>query len=157
MMAAVLDLTRDDDAHVTNRLAAETIAWLGTTRRDGRPHTVPVWFGWDDPVALVFSPPTAAKVGHLRERPACTLALESADQGNDIVIVEGRARFAVLDTDEVGPRAAMFAAKYAPLLTVSFEEWVQGFAQPVLIDTERIVAWSKPAGELRFRVVERDP
>ena len=157
MMTAVLDLTREDDAHVADRLARETIAWLGTTRRNGRPHNVPVWFGWDDPVALVFSPPNAAKVAHLRARPACTLVLESADLGNDIVIIEGRAGFADLDADEVRPRAAAFAAKYEPLRAGSFEEWVEGFAQPVLIDAERIVAWSKPEGELRFRVVQRDP
>ena len=39
------------DAHVieiddaaAQRLATEPILWLATTRPDGRPHLVPVWF-----------------------------------------------------------------------------------------------------------------
>ena len=149
----MLDPSREDDAHIARRLDEDPIAWLGTTRRDGRPHTLPVWFAWNDPVAVVFSPPTAAKVAHLRARPACTLALESADGGNDIVIVEGTVALAALDSDDVAAPAARFAEKYRPLMAVAFEQWVQGFAQPLLVRAERIIAWSKPAGELRYRVV----
>jgi hypothetical protein len=53
---------RPDDAHTDARLTTEPVIWLGTTCPDGRPHHVPVWFCWRDPVVLVFSMPTTQKV-----------------------------------------------------------------------------------------------
>ena len=58
----LLDVTRTDDRHTSERLSAEPIIWLGTVRPDGRPHNVPVWFAWHDPMVLIFSMPKTAKV-----------------------------------------------------------------------------------------------
>src|SRR4051794_28986190 len=49
----LLDLGRPEDAHMHARLSSEPIAWLGTTTPAGRPHHVPVWFLWDDPLVHV--------------------------------------------------------------------------------------------------------
>ena len=87
----LLDVTRADDRHTSERLSAEPIIWLGTVRPDGRPHNVPVWFAWHDPMVLIFSMPKTAKVADLRLSPAVSLALDSADGGQDIVLAEGRA------------------------------------------------------------------
>ena len=87
----LLDVTRTDDRHTSERLLAEPIIWLGTVRPDGRPHNVPVWFAWHDPMVLIFSMPKTAKVRDVRLSPAVSLALDSADGGQDIVLAEGRA------------------------------------------------------------------
>ena len=87
----LLDVTRTDDRHTSERLSAEPVIWLGTVRPDGRPHNVPVWFAWHDPMVLIFSMPQTAKVTHVRLSPAVSLALDSADGGQDIVLAEGRA------------------------------------------------------------------
>ena len=76
-----MDVTRTDDRHTAQRLSAEPIIWLGTVRPDGRPHNVPVWFAWHDPMVLVFSMPKTAKVRDVRLSPAVSLALDSADGG----------------------------------------------------------------------------
>ena len=39
----LLDVTRTDDRHTSERLSAEPVIWLGTVRPGGRPHNVPVW------------------------------------------------------------------------------------------------------------------
>ena len=87
----LLDVTRTDDRHTSGRLSAEPIIWLGTVRPDGRPRNVPVWFAWHDPMVLIFSMPKTAKVRDVRLSPAVSLALDSADGGQDIVLAEGRA------------------------------------------------------------------
>ncbi len=59
---ALLDVAHGDDRHTAERLTAEPVIWLGTVRPDGRPHHVPVWFAWHDPLVLIFSMPDTAKV-----------------------------------------------------------------------------------------------
>jgi PPOX class probable F420-dependent enzyme len=97
----MLDLSKLDEAHIAERLSAELIAWLATTTRGNRPHAVPVWFAWRDPHVVVFSLPLTRKVRDLRRQPECTLALETAEVGTDVVIVEGRATMPSLDDADV--------------------------------------------------------
>jgi PPOX class probable F420-dependent enzyme len=150
----LLDDTRDDDAHIGRRLAQEPIIWLGTTRPDGRPHNVPVWFLWDDPVVLIFAPPTSRKVHHLRTNAAVALALDSAQHGTDIVRAEGHASLMA----EGSPSAAevpAFVAKYRPLLAppATFTGWAATFSQPIRITTTRIHAWTHSPQGHRQRVI----
>src|SRR2546429_3830097 len=122
MARALLDVQRADDAHTGARLSTEPIIWLGTTRPDGRPHHVPVWFLWADPVAVIFSMPAAQKVRNIRRTPSVTLTLDSADSGRDIVLVEGSAE--VVADSAVGSMTASFAEKYSELLTgQGLESW----------------------------------
>ena len=60
-----MDPANAEHAHIAERLDTAWIAWLATTRRDGSPQAVPVWFGWCDPVAIVFTAPgTAMRRSH---------------------------------------------------------------------------------------------
>jgi PPOX class probable F420-dependent enzyme len=140
----MLDPARDDHAHVAARLASEPIVWFGSTRPDGRPHHVPVWFLWDDPVVRVFASPGTQKLRNVAANPAVTLTLDSAASGADIVIVDGRA-------EPAGGRAADvqgFTEKYGPLLGGgSWDGWSAAFSQPVVVRVTRILAWiSTPEG-----------
>src|SRR5438552_14391192 len=87
----LLDMTKPKDAHIDGRLRSEPIIWLSSVRPDGRPHLVPVWFLWDGAAILIFSKPAAQKVRNLRHSPQVMLALDSADEGEDVVLLEGRA------------------------------------------------------------------
>jgi hypothetical protein len=40
----MLDLSTVRDRHIDVRLRSEPIIWLATTRPDGGPHNIPVWF-----------------------------------------------------------------------------------------------------------------
>ncbi len=110
----MLDLTRSRDAHIDRRLRAEPIIWLSTVRPDGRPHLVPVWFLWDGMAILIFSQPATQKVRNLRHSPHVMLALEAADRGEDVALIEGQA--ALLDDPAVTPALPPFAVKYRELL-----------------------------------------
>lgn len=110
----MLDLTQARDAHVDARLRSEPIIWLSTVRPDGRPHLVPVWFLWDGATILIFSQPGVQKVRNLRHNRRVTLALNAADDGEDIVIVEGEAR--LLPAGTVDATLPLYAAKYEQLM-----------------------------------------
>jgi len=112
----LLDVTRSDDRHTSERLAAEPVIWLGTVRRDGRPHNVPVWFAWHDPAVLIFSIPGTVKVRNVRRSPAVSLALDSADGGQDIVLADGRAEFPADADPQLRLLTGTFQEKYARAL-----------------------------------------
>ena len=135
-----LDLTLRHHAHIDRRLRTEPIIWLGTTRPDGRPHLVPVWFLWDGSTVLIFSLPDTQKVRNLRHNPSALLALNAADQGYDVVLLEGRASF-VNDPSVRGTMPA-FAEKYATLpRRWAVEEWAKKFSVPIRIMPARLVGW----------------
>ena len=74
-------------AWAVERLTSSRNYWIATTRLDDRPHARPVWGVWLDG-AFYFSTGSLAAV-HLPHRPEITVHLES---GNEVVILEGRAR-----------------------------------------------------------------
>lgn len=150
---ALLDLARSDDRHTSERLSAEPVIWLGTVGPDGRPHNVPVWFAWHDPAVLIFSMPKTAKARNLRRSPLASLALDSADSGQDIVLAEGHADLAA-DTSQLPLLAGKFQEKYVQALSgMPFEQWRSTFSQPLLIHVERIIAWTRTASGLAYRSV----
>jgi PPOX class probable F420-dependent enzyme len=147
-------MTRTDDRHTAQRLSEEPIIWLGTVRPDGRPHNVPVWFAWHDPMVLIFSMPKTAKVADLRLSPAVSLALDSADGGQDIVLAEGRAELIAGAERHPHLLAGKFREKYARSLgAMSFDQWRSTFSQPLLIHVNRITAWTRTAAGVAYRVV----
>ena len=151
---ALLDVTRTDDRHTSERLSAEPVIWLGTVRPDGRPHNVPIWFAWHDPMVLIFSMPKTAKVRNMRLSPAVSLALDSADGGQDIVMAEGRAEL-IAGADRHPPfLAGKFREKYAPSMgAMSFEQWRSTFSQPLLVHVNRIIALIRTSEGVAYRVV----
>jgi hypothetical protein len=121
---ALLDVARGDDRHTAERLTAEPVIWLGTVRSDGRPHNVPVWFAWHDPLVLIFSMP------------------------------EGRATLVTGAGQHPHFLAAKFREKYAQSLgDTPFEQWRATFSQPLLIHVQRITAWTRTATGVAYRVV----
>ncbi|MEO7910668.1 MAG: TIGR03667 family PPOX class F420-dependent oxidoreductase [Roseiflexaceae bacterium] len=111
----MFDLTDSEGAHIDRRLRDEPIIWLSSVRPDGRPHLVPIWFWWDGTTILIFSKPAAQKVRNLRHNPQVMLALDSADEGEDIVLLEGRAE--LLGDDAPQSTLPEYAEKYAALMT----------------------------------------
>jgi PPOX class probable F420-dependent enzyme len=136
----MLDLTDPNGAHIARRLRAEPIIWLSSVRPDGRPHLVPVWFVWDGAAMLIFSKPAAQKVRNLRHQPQVMLALDSADEGEDIVLLEGRAE--LLGDD--GPRSTLpaYAEKYAALMArigMATDWHAAEYSQAIQVSIERLV------------------
>ena len=110
----LLNLSNPKDAHIDERLRAEPIIWLATTRPDGRPHLVPVWFFWDGETFTIYSQPNKQKLRNLQHNANVSLALNTADDGDDVVIVEGKAE--LLGKSAQTMNAPAFVEKYARLI-----------------------------------------
>src|SRR5215469_3639763 len=104
----MLDLVNSKHAHVDERLRKNLIIWLGSMRPDGRPHLVYVWFLWDGKNILIFSQPNSQKIRNLRQNPRVTLALDNTKDGEDMVILEGKAE--LLPDPAVKPTLPAYAA-----------------------------------------------
>ena len=150
-MNRLLDRANDEDEHIRQRLSAAPVIWLTTVTPAGAPRSVPVWFVWDDPQVIVFSGEGTQKLRSIRANPGVWLALDTADSGTDVVLLEGRA-----EVLERGARSAAetpaFVEKYGAVMGQAPEDWAAGFPIPIVIDVERLVAWSKPASGPRYRV-----
>jgi F420H(2)-dependent biliverdin reductase len=69
----------------TERFITEPNVWLGTTRADGRPHLVPIWFVWVHRRVWIATDARSVKVRNIAANPFATFALED---GNRPVVIE---------------------------------------------------------------------
>lgn len=77
--------------NLAHRLQTERNVWLATTRPDGRPHLVPIWFVHEAGRFYICTQAQSVKARNLQNNSAVMLALENGDQA---YVIEGRARAA---------------------------------------------------------------
>jgi PPOX class probable F420-dependent enzyme len=106
----MLELTKERDLHIDQRLREDLIIWLGSVRPNGRPHLVAVWFLWTGRDLLVFSKPNQQKTRNLRRNPHVVLALDNTNLGVDPITLEGEAD--LLDDADVSTTQPDYVAKY---------------------------------------------
>jgi PPOX class probable F420-dependent enzyme len=141
----MLDLTKERDMHIDQRLRSDPIIWLSTVRRDGRPHTAPVWFLWDGKTILIFSQPDSQKIRNLRNNPYVTLALEGTNGGTDVIVLEGKAELLKEKTTELN-QPDYFITKYGSAIQdmgEAPESLAQSYSQPIRITPTKFIAWSE--------------
>ena len=90
----MIDFSTEFGERAYKRLSEEKVIWLTTTDAQGNPQPRPVWFLWSADMILIFSQPQAHKVAHIKIHPRVALNLDSADSGEDIVVLLGEAQIA---------------------------------------------------------------
>ncbi len=129
MSSDLLDSSEAAGAEVRRRLESDIIGWFVTTRPDGRPHAVPVWFLWRGDRALIMSEPKTVKVANVRHSPHAVLHLHTDATGNGAVVLTGTAtineRSATQWLDEIRDD---YTAKYAEGMK-SFGMGLEGIAE----------------------------
>jgi hypothetical protein len=120
----------------SERLAKAHTYWVATTRRDARPHVMPVWGVWLD-VAFCFSTGSQSrKARNLAENPRCVITCEVSEAQ---IIVEGVAE--VMIGSELN---RSFADAYGP----KYEWDMDGFNEPVYAVKATVVfGFTAAAGE----------
>ncbi|SRR6266496_3989113 len=142
-MYFMLDLTKERDAHVDKRLRSDSTIWFTTVRRDGRPHTVPVWFLWDGSTFLIFSQPDSLKISNLRNNPHVTLALDNTDDGGDVIVAEGKAE--LLSEPASNLNVPAYFEKYGTSIQgmgQTPEDMAKSYSQPIRVTPAKFLAWS---------------
>jgi PPOX class probable F420-dependent enzyme len=82
--------------------------WISTTRPDGRPHAVPVWYWWENHDIYFTTAPDAQKSRNLAHQPWVVV---HAGDGDDTIILEGPAE-KVTDSAERERLNALYMLKY---------------------------------------------
>ena len=120
--------------HVTARLRSEPVIWFAVTR----PRSAPVWFLWDDWTVWTFATPETRRLDDIAAGPAVALNLETAEDGKDVVLLDGTAAVAP------GVRADQldgFVAKYRDRAGGEMKAWADMFSVAIRVDVARITAW----------------
>lgn len=139
-MASLLDLTKERDAHIDQRLRNDVVIWLNSVQPDGRPHAVVVWFLWYNESILIFSRPKNQKVRNLRENPHVLLALDNTREGSDPITIEGTAQ--LLAPGEADTTLAAYVEKYGNRIKqIGFtpEQMATQYSQGIRITPTRVL------------------
>ncbi|MFN8484321.1 MAG: TIGR03667 family PPOX class F420-dependent oxidoreductase [Anaerolineae bacterium] len=137
-----IDRSHPKYAHVERRLYAEPVIWLSSVRPDGRPHLVPVWFLWDGNAITIFSQPNNQKIRNLRANAHVALALEAANEGEDVAILEGTAELVAVDdvATILDPYREKYAASIAEMGWTP-ETMLASYSQPIRVTPTKLIAW----------------
>jgi PPOX class probable F420-dependent enzyme len=129
-------------SHAEERFRSDKIICLTTVRPDGRPHTVPVWFFWEEATVLIFSKPNNQKIRNLRQSHYVTLTLNDTKNGRDVLILEGTAK---LLEEKVGPMTLQaYGEKYREglqRLGVTAGQFTTLYSQPIRVTPVRLLTW----------------
>jgi PPOX class probable F420-dependent enzyme len=82
--------------------------WLSTTRPDGRPHAVPVWYIWDGQDLYFISGRSLQKSKNLARQ---SWIVVHAGDGDDVIILEGPVEI-ITDRADLEKVDAAYGAKY---------------------------------------------
>lgn len=93
---------------IDNCLRAFRSIWVSTTRPDGRPHAVPVWYTWDGSNVYFISARHLQKSKNLARQPWIVV---HAGDGDDVIILEGPVEI-VTDRAELEHVDTAYRAKY---------------------------------------------
>ncbi|MEU2944561.1 pyridoxamine 5'-phosphate oxidase family protein [Nocardiopsis alba] len=123
--------------HIRDRLAEDRNVWLCTSRADGSPHVVPVWFVHLGERWWIGASTRSVKVRNVLRDPRVSLALEDGDAP---VVAQGRARVREDFPEEViaafrgrydwDPRTPYGPDPQRSLLEVAVTRWLMAGSAP---------------------------
>ncbi len=96
---------------VRQRLRDDNVIWLIATDAAGTPQPNPVWFYWDGEALLVYNRPDAKRLRHIQRNSSVAIHFNSGEQGDDIVVLTGKAQ--VASDWPSAAAAAAYLAKYS--------------------------------------------
>ncbi|HEY3473503.1 MAG TPA: pyridoxamine 5'-phosphate oxidase family protein [Anaerolineales bacterium] len=122
---------------IENWLKAFRSIWLSTTRPDGRPHAVPVWYIWDGMGLYFISGRSLQKSRNLARQPWIVV---HAGDGDDVIILEGPAQI-VTDREELERIDAAYRAKYVDPGTGALATIFEPEVDLYRVNVKRVMAW----------------
>ena len=122
---------------IDNYLRAFRSIWLSTTRPDGRPHAVPVWYVSDGRFLYFICARNLQKSKNLRRRPSIVV---HAGDGDDVIIIEGSVEI-VTDRGELERVDEAYRLKYVDPGSGAQATIFEPEADLYRVDIKRIMAW----------------
>jgi general stress protein 26 len=111
--------------------------WISTTRPDGRPHAVPVWYIWDGRSLYFISERSLQKSRNLALQPWIVV---HAGDGDDVIILEGPVAI-VTDRAELEEVDAAYRAKYVDPGSGAQATIFEPGADLYRVNVKHVMAW----------------
>jgi nitroimidazol reductase NimA-like FMN-containing flavoprotein (pyridoxamine 5'-phosphate oxidase superfamily) len=111
--------------------------WVSTTRPDGRPHAVPVWYVWQGRSVYFISGRQLQKSKNIAHQP---WIIVHAGDGDDVIILEGPADI-VTDRAELEKVDAAYRAKYVDPGSGAQATIFEPDADLYRVDVKHVMAW----------------
>lgn len=125
-------------SNVDLRLRGGRSIWLSSTRPDGRPHAVPVWYWWDGRRLYFVTPRRSQKARNLARQP---WVIVHAGDGDDVIILEGPTAI-VHDRDEVERINACYMQKYVDPHSGAQATMLNADDDVYRVNVQHVMAWS---------------
>ena len=111
--------------------------WLSTTRPNGHPHAVPVWYIWDGRNVYFISERRLQKSKNLAYQPWIVV---HAGDGDDVIILEGPVEI-VIEHAELQRVDADYRAKYVDPGSGAQATIFEPESDLYRVNIKRIIAW----------------
>ena len=111
--------------------------WVSTTRPDGRPHAVPVWYVWQGRSVYFISGRQLQKSKNIAHQP---WIIVHAGDGDDVIILEGAADI-VTDRAELEKVDAAYRAKYVDPGSGAQATIFEPDVDLYRVDIKHVMAW----------------
>ncbi len=117
---------------------------VGTLRKDGSPHVVPVWFRWDGEVVFVWTDEQRGWVRNAVRDPRVAFSAQETEPPFGAVVIHGTAVVTTSDDDETMAEIRHITHRYIEEAQV--DEYIAGWAHLRTIATihpESISSWGR--------------
>jgi len=111
--------------------------WISTTRPDGRPHAVPVWYIWDGRNLYFISGRNLQKAKNLAHQAWIVV---HAGDGDDVILLEGRAEI-VTKREEMERIDEAYRAKYVDPGSGAQATIFEPEANLYCVHVKHVIAW----------------
>jgi PPOX class probable F420-dependent enzyme len=127
-----------------NRTEPALVGVVGTVRKNGSPHVVPVWYRWDGTAAFIWTDEKRGWVRNARRNPLIAFSVQETEPPFAAVVMHGRAEARTSDADDVSAEIRAITRRYIEESRV--EEYVAGWAQLrtiVTIHPDSMSSWGR--------------
>lgn len=116
---------------------------VGTLRRDGSPHLVPVWFRWDGTVITIWTTEERVWVRNLMRDPRAAFSVQTFEAPYPAVVMRGTATVATADDNATMEEIRAITRRYVPAGGVDryVADWPH-LRTIVSITPDHIASWS---------------
>lgn len=130
-----------NEAELTAFLERPHLAVVATRRRDGSPHSVPVWYRYDGGRILVWTSDERAWVKHLKRDARVAVTIGEAAAPFGAVLIDGTASYHEGEA-WIAEEIRAITERYIPADEVDayIERW-SDLGGMVAIAPERVVSW----------------
>ena len=111
--------------------------WLSTTRPNGTPHAVPVWYIWDGRNLYFISDRRLQKSKNLKRQPWIVV---HAGDGDDVIILEGSVQI-VTDAEELNRVDSAYRTKYVDPGSGAQATIIEPGVDLYRVDVKHVMAW----------------